>query len=238
MIGLFDGPRSAAPAPPLTGLKLWLKADTGVTQSGGIASAWADQSGNSNDATVSGGDIGARLDTNIVNGLPGLNSFYGTTVQMGGTSRLLADASPYHIVTVIRPAPVSAGSSPGGFDVGGGFANIGSGLQSVFGDFAGSVFISPTITESNVPIANDTPYAFELASDGTTQTGAINGTALTLTSTVPMAVTGAGWCLFDDPLGGNGPFWGWVCEVLIYDHVLSSPDLTSARAYINSRYGV
>lgn len=223
----------------MTGLKLWLDAGKDVTVSGSIASAWADQSGNGNDATVSAGAIGPELDSNVVNGLPGLNSFYSTTVQMGDASgRLLADGSPYHILTVVRMAPVSAPAQPAGFDVGGGFADIGSSLFSVFGDFAGDVYISNIVTANNIPISTDTAYEFELASDGTTQTANIGGAALVLTSTVPMPVAGASWNVFGDPNGGNGPFWGWVCEVLVYDHALTGSDLTAARTYINTKYAL
>ena len=34
----------------ISGLQLWLKNDTGITESGGLISSWADQSGNSNNA--------------------------------------------------------------------------------------------------------------------------------------------------------------------------------------------
>ncbi len=44
------------PDPPVWEQVLWLKADTGVTSSGGVVTAWADQSGNGLDASLDAGD--------------------------------------------------------------------------------------------------------------------------------------------------------------------------------------
>ncbi len=44
------------PEPPAWALKLWLKADTGVTTSEGVVTAWADQSGNGLDAALDAGN--------------------------------------------------------------------------------------------------------------------------------------------------------------------------------------
>ena len=232
------------PGPPLTGLKLWLDAGKDVTVSGSIVSAWGDQSGNGNDATVyavqPGSYVGPRLDTNVVNGLPGLNSFYATNVAMGAATALLAANSDYHIVTVVRFAPVSAGFNPGGFGIGGGLADIGAGITSVFGDFGGDVFVSGSTNQPNTGlIANNLPYLFELASDGTTQTAAINGTPMTLSSTAPMVCDGSpSWNIFGDYVGGNEDSWSWTCEFLVYDHVLTGADLTALRAYVSTKYGL
>ena len=51
--GFFGGVATTAPFSPadITGLSLWLKADAGVTLSGSNVTAWADQSGNGNNAT-------------------------------------------------------------------------------------------------------------------------------------------------------------------------------------------
>ena len=42
---------ASTPVIPQSGLSLWLKADAGVTVSGGFVTAWADQSGNGNNCS-------------------------------------------------------------------------------------------------------------------------------------------------------------------------------------------
>lgn len=51
---------------PLSGLAIWLKADSGVTTSGSNVTAWADQSGNGNNAV--GSDTLPTLQSNAING--------------------------------------------------------------------------------------------------------------------------------------------------------------------------
>jgi hypothetical protein len=54
----------------LSGLSLWLKADAGVTLSGSNVTAWADQSGNGNNAV--GSDTLPTLQSNAINGYPAI----------------------------------------------------------------------------------------------------------------------------------------------------------------------
>jgi hypothetical protein len=71
---------------PSAGLSLWLKADAGVTLSGSNVTAWADQSGNGNNASSS---IGTRptLVSNTLNSKPVLR-FDGAGQQMALTSSI------------------------------------------------------------------------------------------------------------------------------------------------------
>lgn len=71
--GFFSAPVSAAPAfspTDIAGLKLWLKADAGVTESGGGVTLWADQSGQGNNAATG---TSPTKQTNQINGLPAIN---------------------------------------------------------------------------------------------------------------------------------------------------------------------
>lgn len=73
----------------LSGLSLWLKSDAGVTLSGSDVTAWADQSGNGNNASSS---IGTRptFVSNILNAKPvlrfdGAGQKMALTASIGGT---------------------------------------------------------------------------------------------------------------------------------------------------------
>ena len=75
-------------------LKLWLKADAGITLNGSSVSDWADQSGNGNNATQTTGASQPLFVTNGLNNLPvlrfdGSNDFFnGTTIPNINTSSI------------------------------------------------------------------------------------------------------------------------------------------------------
>src|SRR5690349_19974071 len=80
---------NAAGSVPSSGLKLWLKADTGVTSSGGTVSRCADRSGSGTDAAQSTASSQPTLVSNAVNGRPGLrfdgnDDFLNFTLPVNG----------------------------------------------------------------------------------------------------------------------------------------------------------
>lgn len=76
----------------ISGLKLWLKADTGIILNGSNVSGWNDQSGNANDATQSIAGSQPLLVPNILNNLPAVR-FNGSKILNGKEIPLLASAS-------------------------------------------------------------------------------------------------------------------------------------------------
>jgi hypothetical protein len=70
----------------LSGITLWLKADAGVTLSGSNVTAWADQSGNGNNASSSEGSRPTFV-SNVLNSKPVLR-FDGAGQQMALTSSI------------------------------------------------------------------------------------------------------------------------------------------------------
>jgi hypothetical protein len=79
--------KSSAPPPfsptDIAGLQLWLKADAGVTLNGSTVSAWADQSGNWNDATQATASYQPTFVANALNGKPVLR-FEGSNDFLNG----------------------------------------------------------------------------------------------------------------------------------------------------------
>jgi len=88
----------AAPFSPtdLSGLSLWLKSDAGVTLSGSNVTAWADQSGNGNNAAA-GEEFEPTLVANVLNSKPVLR-FNGAGQQMALTSNIGGTAYTIFIV--------------------------------------------------------------------------------------------------------------------------------------------
>jgi hypothetical protein len=79
---------ATTPAPlRAAGLKLWVRADAGITASGGLVSAWADQSGNANHLVQPTSAERPEVVTGQANGLPVLR-FDGAGDTLLFTSRL------------------------------------------------------------------------------------------------------------------------------------------------------
>ncbi|RMG39225.1 MAG: hypothetical protein D6732_04395, partial [Methanobacteriota archaeon] len=82
------GPGGVGNTDGTTTLKLWLKADAGVTLSGSNVSDWADQSGNANDATQSNAADQPLFVSSSMNGQPALQ--FSDDI-MSGTNILASD---------------------------------------------------------------------------------------------------------------------------------------------------
>ena len=81
---------------------LWLDANSGVTQSGGLVSQWNDRSGNSNHALLPGSIPTAKpaFVTSSVNGYPSLD-FDGTDDQLWLTDHASIDLTQWHFFIVV-----------------------------------------------------------------------------------------------------------------------------------------
>ena len=88
-----------------------------------------------------------------------------------------------------------------------------------------------------------TPYALEWSFDGTTGhnlTFAHNGTSETVSSTsgVQSETGTTGFTVGAREDVPTQSFAGDIAEILVYDHVLSAPDVAALRAYLQNRYGM
>ena len=111
--------QSSAPFSPIdiAGISLWLKADAGVTVSGGFVTAWADQSGNGNNCSspnavvfnsspysslyFNGEDSEITLHPNVFNNFSALSLFAVWNITDGGNNGILGSTnySNFEIVT-------------------------------------------------------------------------------------------------------------------------------------------
>ncbi|MCB0771292.1 MAG: T9SS type A sorting domain-containing protein [Flavobacteriales bacterium] len=82
---------------------LWLSADQGITESGGLVSAWSDRSGNNNHAYPPGAIPGARPSyvVNSANGYPALD-FDGSDDQLWVQDHSSIDLTQWHFFMVLR----------------------------------------------------------------------------------------------------------------------------------------
>lgn len=251
--GFFSPPTAAAPAfspTDIAGLKLWLKADAGVTESGGSVTSWADQSGQGNNATASGTPT---LVTNSLNGKSGISlDGEGTDDGFLTTAVLsLAYNTPVTLFGVVKASASDVrGDQPSArwFMNKGGFQDFGIGFTfgAYFGDldFAGMIgsiaesdvnFIGDSLGENQANIAS-------LTNDGSNVTFYQNGTQKATASNSTYSYTSS---------SNNGFSIGYqsaavdefyckciVYELLIYNSSLSTANRQSVESYLNGRYAI
>lgn len=232
-----------APQPP-AGMRAWYDAALGVTTSGSNVTTWADQSGNGFDLTPYGGDDVPTLHTNVVNGLPGLlfDTVNGNA-QLVNSSTVVAVDSPRYVVAVVKPTVPTVGPQPAGFSWGGSLAIINSSVglfYPVLGDYTGYLYVTGNYNFTPDPTTADTAYAYEWGSTGFPGDLSLflDGTAIGPGGYTSSSDGAANLIVGSDNANGNGSFCGYICELLIYDHVLTGDDLTQLRTYVNTKYAL
>jgi hypothetical protein len=236
--------KSAAPSssgPSRTGLKLWLKGDAGMTQAGGTVSAWADQSGNGNDVVAV--SVQPIFDSPAANGLPCVR-FNNSSMALASSVDLVAIGAARHVIAVTRPV------SGGGYDGGGPIINMRSepsftlmlALESGF-----TYVVTNGIDAASIPVDRGVLWnaltVLELSSTGYpgTYTAALNGTTNLISNSATEVDTGStgGFVVGNRADNGRGQYFsGDICELLVYDHVLSGADVTAARTYLQAKYAI
>jgi hypothetical protein len=205
----------------LTDLFAWYRADLGVTESSGTVSAWADQSSNGHDLTMSG-------DPNY-NATRGPNStpdiYFDGTGDQGQTTVFTTLAQPFHVFAVTRTATLSTNSCViAGNGTSTRILNVQSGMRMFFGTVANTV--------AHTDAANY--YLWEAF---------LSGASSTLTR-------GSGSAAAGNPgsggitqitlaaLPGASNQDCYISEVVFCEAEVTGQELTDLRAYFAARYGV
>jgi hypothetical protein len=233
---------SAAFIPPDAGnLEVWLNAGTGVTSSGGSVSAWADQSGNGNNATqAAAGDQPTLVSSDAAfNGQPVL-AFNGSTDYM-------QSPLPFNAVggmTVFVVASHDSVNTARGI-VGGSQGNYGAAsqwflMQSTSNSNLAEINRDSTTNSSvtNGPL-DTSPHVYALTYDGSaeTLTQSVDGSSASspaLFANLSLSTLdigsfihfGAGFDFGDVNIG----------EILVYNTALSSADQATVENYLTSKY--
>jgi len=231
---------SGPTAPPSAGLQLWLKADAGVTATGGAVTAWADQSGNGNNASQPADASAPVLVNNVINGKPALH--------FDGEIRYLDVASSPSVAIT---------------------ADLSSFYVARFEDFAATRTIwtkcigsAPRPRDYWVAANTGIPTVSRGTPDGNAPVAAANGlpAGQFVIAGFQVEVANATHYLFDQSLGGGvhgygavddgGPLRigsrddfgtqmkGDLSEVLIYNRSLSADDRDQVVTYLASKYGM
>ena len=252
-VGLNNGrklPFGGGAAIPQSGLSLWLKADAGVTLSGSNVTAWADQSGNGNNATASGtptlvanslnGKSGISLDGEGSNDgfltSPIFSLAYNTPISLFGVVK--ASASTVRGDQLAARWFINKGDS-GDFGIGFTFGGYDSSLE--FSAILGSIATSDTNLSGDSLGENQANIA-SLISNGSTSTFYQNGTSKNSANNSDFDLTNS---------SNNGFSIGYqaavvdeffcnciVYELLIYNRAITTPERQQVEAYLNTKYAI
>jgi hypothetical protein len=236
------GGGGAAPFSPtdLSGLSLWLKADAGVTTSGSNVTAWADQSGNGNNATTIEG-LEPTLVSNTLNSKPVLR-FNGTGKKMFLSSSIGGTA--YTIVIVCKNNDNVNGSMF---------------LWSTDENFG--KYIASITSESYNASARNKFILSELDAGGGGEESVIawSSTAVNNNYFIGTAIQNGGGKAYSNGSGGTdslGTFGaennfdliggygfgyeldGDVAEIISYNRAVTTPERQQVEAYLNTKYAI
>ncbi len=241
---------SVPTSPVLTGLKVWLKADAGVTTnlSGGITT-WTDQSGNGNDAVQADDMLAPLVVPNAVNGNPVLR-FNGIApsaqyleVADAGTAFVTNDFTTFALARFVGSYPAlrqnvwskcNTNGLAGPVDW---WLNTTTGVPDCYrGDgttnwahFAGTT--GPTLGAYSVlglrvtGLDGGVSHYLGFATNG-------SGTAFTNTADAGLPLR------IGRRFDGGTQLNGDIAEILLYDQALSGADRTNVTAYLYGKYNL
>jgi hypothetical protein len=240
---------------PGTNLQLWLEANAGVTTNGsGEVTAWADQSGNNNNAALGAGGSPAPLLANALNGQPsvhlvGFNYNYYTVPNSPGleitgdiaTAMVVQDNSTSDARFPWWMGGASGYPSPNGFILGGTSPSLirGTGYgdtQEYLGDPSPSYGSSAPIG-----VQSGQYYVILATQTGTAMTQFLNGTADGTGDFTLTPVDGEG----GSPvyIGTRGDYYKItqsdlaIAELMIFNTGLTGTNLTYVQNYLLNKYG-
>jgi len=208
------------------GLKLWLEADAGVTESGGLVTDWDDQSGNGNNAIQGNPANQPTLIASQINGKPAV--YFNGTSWLELPTGFLYNYPEVSIFIVARPNNLGAnGCLLGPSD------NALTGMEIQFyGD--GWIRLNAAVKYSTGFFTADTFTLSDLTYDSTETNANNNG--------VPLGAQPGG-----APLNYNGIYAigmyasGYtvntdIAEILIYNRVLTPAEILQVEQYLNTKY--
>lgn len=212
----------------VSGCKLWLRADLGITLNAGNVSLWADQSGNGHNASES---TGAKQPAYFASG-GALGQAYTLWTENSAQILLgtLSISTPFSYYIVCDYD--GTGTNSYGFDLGGNTNALqcaGTSNQFNVGVTASTVAFSG--------LSPNTPYAVLFKGSVGSSTSVIHGFAPQSNAsppTSPMTQFSVGSYTGDLGVVGWG---GKIYEVIVYDHVMTAPEDAQLQAYLTARYG-
>jgi len=225
---ITDGTDSDPRTIPSSGLHLWLRADAGVTQSGGLVSSWLDQSSNGRNATMTVTRRQPALISVALNGQPVLRF-------NGAQSMYLSSVSQPTLFSVFIVGKNSLTSESYSMILGPGGNSPNDQLRWDNGSRA--LFVTQDAgTVITSAIGNTRVYhALSASYDGSTMTFYRDGNVTSSSSfstTSPWTIASVGSWYSTYFMTGD------LAEVIIYDRALSQTERATVNSYLRTKYGL
>lgn len=227
---------------PMTGLKLWLRADFGVVKdANNLVSKWTDQSANLNNATQTTASLQPTFVSNAMNALPVMH-FDGQGRLLGVPGFLSSATAAEGFIVIRAPSEysVNGGVWSFGWNVPGG---CGHGTRyptdqgQILDDFgSGIAYYSGPVGVARL----DEPHVYNAVSSSSEWTSRINGdvqfttTSNTVAFSPEPAIGASGWQPFYD----RNYYTGDIAEVLVFDHALTQTERDAVVSYLHDKYGL
>ena len=221
---------ASVPDLPLSNLRLWLRADAGITSGVGRIQTWYDQSGQNHPGTQLTTGNQPALVTSVINGRPVVR-FTSSASQYFNLGNFMSGATAGEVFVVLKPAAEVAPGNQKVWRLGGSYlGSYYAYLDGHIGDDFGSTALKD-VGDPATPLAQFNLY------NATSQAGLwqarLNGSLLY--STTSNAVTFSSSLL----LGmGDVPWNGDMAEVIIYDRVLTAAERESVGNYLANKYAL
>jgi hypothetical protein len=204
----------------LGGLSLWLKADAGVTLAGSDVIAWADQSSNGNNFSISSGTV--TKDNNIISSNPAI-LFNGG--RLAGNDIVTAKT----IYAVIKTLNYSASQYSAIFEAtGGGLYSAISGTEwgSYFnGEYSSFDSIATNTSTIIATISND-GESYEFRRDGERIHDDTNGSGFYSRFAAYLGNDGSGGQSADV----------YLSEIIVYNRAITNTECQQVEEYLNAKY--
>ncbi|OAM91713.1 hypothetical protein AW736_01935 [Termitidicoccus mucosus] len=210
---------------PVSGLRLWLRADRGIGNDPLSVSRWRDQSGRGNDAEVLSGAAPRQVADGAGERLA--LQFTSTTSAMGIPSKFMKDAGTGALYVVLNPDPQTTRRKVLQIEANGGLYYPSDATQGITDDFGRSGQPVSVSIPSNWTMSN-TWRAYRVESSG-------NGWAAWLDGMKLGEASGEANFEGSTSIGGNS-WTGRIAEILVYDRVLSEEENAALDARLRERY--
>ncbi len=245
MIWAQKGPGGVGNTLGTSALKLWLRADSGVTTSGSNVTNWADQSGNGNDASQGTAADQPTFVSSSINGQPAVQ--FANDILAG--TDILASDNAATCFAVVKPSSLSSGfnivwskwaaGAPNAFKFH--FA-VHNGKVSLITSPDGTNSSAETIGGSSLTTGNPFVIGFDVSTTSGKQRVFFNGVSAASTTTGITSLANVNQAY---SVGGklgtttsSNRFNGDIAEVVVYNSALNIAQRTLVANYLGAKYGI
>jgi len=229
----------------ISGLSLWLKSDAGVTLSGSNVTAWADQSGNNNNAIANTGEEPTFV-SSFLNNKPAIEfNGQGQIMQIADANSLdFLNTSSFIVLKYIGEGTGNNIVYIKNADAGSPADQAMYGLvATLFGDnLSFPLNVNDWVDHpTNVDIKDSIPRIFSMTYGGSDILMYANGFEVgsdsiggnISTSTGTLQIGG-----YNKSFDAEEYFYGQIAEIIMYNRAVTSTEREQVESYLNTKYAI